>query len=132
MQFSARQDVTLKNYDAQSSFYGRCLSMGSWRDLQFYFQNSAITSTPLESSPLGELKYAISAGYDVRPKNKSIRKCKKMTLRDGRTWSLFCGLVQTSSDKFGYVRTRVKCYFSSTVSRTLSKFGPAPNLHAVF
>ena len=27
-------------------------------------QYSAITRTPLESSPLGELKYAISAGYD--------------------------------------------------------------------
>ena len=40
-------------------------------------QYSAITRTPLESSSLGELKYAISPGYDVRPKNKSIRKCKK-------------------------------------------------------
>ena len=40
-------------------------------------QYSTITSTPLESSSLGELKYAISPGYDVRPKNKSIRKCKK-------------------------------------------------------
>ena len=49
-----------------------------------------------------------------------------MTLRGGRTWSLYCGLVQTSSYKFGQVRTGVKRYFSSTVSRTLSKFGPAP------
>ena len=49
-----------------------------------------------------------------------------MTLRDGRTWSLYCGLVQTSSEKFGQVRTGVKRYFSSTVSRTLSKFGPLP------
>ena len=36
-----------------------------------------ITRTPLESSSLGELKYAISPGKDVRPKNKSFRKCKK-------------------------------------------------------
>ena len=36
-----------------------------------------ITRTPLESSRLGELKYAISAGQDVILKNKSIRKCKK-------------------------------------------------------
>ena len=49
-----------------------------------------------------------------------------MTLLDGRTWSLFCGLVKTGSDRFRQVRTRVKRYFSSTVSRTLSKFGPAP------
>ena len=42
-------------------------------------QYSAITHTPLESlrSWLGELKYAISAGYDVILKNKSIWKCKK-------------------------------------------------------
>ena len=40
-------------------------------------QYSAITRTPFESSRLGKLKYAISPGYDVRPKNKSIRKCKK-------------------------------------------------------
>ena len=39
-------------------------------------QYSAITHTPLESSRLGELKHAFSPGYDVRPKNKSIRKCK--------------------------------------------------------
>ena len=35
-------------------------------------QYSAITRTPLESSRLGELKNAISPGYDVRQKNKSI------------------------------------------------------------
>ena len=39
-------------------------------------QYSAITRTKLESSLLGELKYAISPGKDIRPKNKSIRKCK--------------------------------------------------------
>ena len=39
-------------------------------------QYSAITRAPLESSPSGEFKYAISPGYDVRPKNKSIQKCK--------------------------------------------------------
>ena len=35
-------------------------------------------------------------------------------------------------DKSGEVRTGVKRYFSSTVSHTQSKFGPPPNLHAVF
>ena len=92
---------------------------GLLEGLTILLQYRAITRTPLESSSLGELKYAISAGHYIRPKNKSIRKCKKMTLLDGHTWSLYCGLVQTSSDKFGQVRTRVKRYFSSTVSRTL-------------
>ena len=43
----------------------------------FLFQYSSISRTPLESSRLGELKYGISAGLDVRLKNTSIRKCKK-------------------------------------------------------
>ena len=43
----------------------------------FLFQYSSITRTSLESSQLGELKYAISAGLDVILKNKIIRKCKK-------------------------------------------------------
>ena len=43
----------------------------------FLFQYSSISRTKLESSRLDELKYAISAGYDVRLKNKSIQKCKK-------------------------------------------------------
>ena len=47
-----------------------------------------------------------------------------MTLRYERTWSLYCGQVRTGSDRFGQVRTGVKRYFSSTVSRTLSKFCP--------
>ena len=51
-------------------------------------QYSSIIRTKLESSRLGELKCAISAGYDVRLKNKSIRKCKKTTFCDERTWSL--------------------------------------------
>ena len=44
----------------------------------FLFQYSSMTSAPLESSPLGELKYAILPGYNVRLKNKSIRKCKNL------------------------------------------------------
>ena len=40
-------------------------------------QYSSISRTRFGSSLLGELKYAISAGYDVILKNKSIRKCKK-------------------------------------------------------
>ena len=36
------------------------------------------------------------------------------------------GQVRTGLDRFGQVRTGVKHYFSSTVSRTLSKFCPPP------
>ena len=43
----------------------------------FLFQYSSMTRAPLQSSRLGELKYAISPGQDVRLKNKSVRKCKK-------------------------------------------------------
>ena len=40
-------------------------------------QYSSISRTKLESSLLGELKCAISAGYDVILKNNSIRECKR-------------------------------------------------------
>ena len=56
----------------------------------FLFQYSSMTRAPLERCRLGELNYAISPGYDVRLKNKSVQKCKKMTLRDERIWSLYC------------------------------------------
>ena len=42
----------------------------------FLFQYSSMTRAPLESCPLGELKYTISSDQDVRLKNKSVRKCK--------------------------------------------------------
>ena len=43
----------------------------------FLFQYRSMTPAPLESSQLGELKYAILPGQHVRLKNKSVRKCKK-------------------------------------------------------
>ena len=42
-----------------------------------FLQYSSISRIKLESSLLGELKCAISAGHDVILKNNSIRKCKK-------------------------------------------------------
>ena len=54
MHFSAVPDVRLKNYSAWTSSH-------QWS---------------LESSQLGELKYAISARYDLRSKNNSFRKGK--------------------------------------------------------
>ena len=44
-------------------------------------QYSSISRTKLESSLLGELKCAISAGYNVILKNKSIQKCKNDIVR---------------------------------------------------
>ena len=44
---------------------------------------------------------------------------QKLTLHDERTWSLYCGQVQTGSERFWQVRTGVKHYFSSTVSHTV-------------
>ena len=72
MQFSAAQDVRLKNYLARSFFLWTVFKHGLLEGSTILLEYSAITRTPLESSRLGELKYAISPGYDVRPKNKSI------------------------------------------------------------
>ena len=90
-------------------------------------QYSAITRTPLKSSQLGELKYAISPGQDVRLKNNSVLKCKNDITRRAYMVTVLC----VGPDKSGQVRTGVKCYFSSTVRPTLFKFGPPPNLRAV-
>ena len=57
----------------QSTIFKHGLLEGSTILLQY----SSISHKNLESSLLGELKCAISAGYDVTLKNKSIRKCKK-------------------------------------------------------
>ena len=76
MQVSAGQEVRLKLRHSNlllSAVFNHGLLEGS----TFLFQYSFITRTKFESSRLGELKYAISAGYDVRLKNESPRKGKK-------------------------------------------------------
>ena len=64
-------------------------------------QYNSISRTKLESSLLGELKCAISAGYDVTLKNTSIRKCIK--------WH--CAMNVHGHCSMGYQRDR---YFFST------------------
>ena len=59
----------------------------------FLLQYSYKSHTLLESFQLGELKYAISAGQDVRP------KVQKLTLHDERIWSLYCEQVWTGLNK---------------------------------
>ena len=64
----------------------------------FLYQYSSITRTPFESSRLGELNYAISAGWDVILKNKSIQKYNKGSARRAFT-VLYCGQVRTGLGK---------------------------------
>ena len=122
MQFSAGQDVRLKNYRAQSSFYRRPFKHGLLDGSTFLFQYSSMTCAPLESCRLVELKYTISPGQHLRLKNNSIRKCKNDIVRRASMVTVLC----VGPDKSGQVRTGVKYYFSLTVSPTPLKFGPAP------
>ena len=75
MQFSPGQDVRLKFTVLALSIDG--LKHGLLEGSTCLFQYSSMTRAPLESCRLGELKYAISPGEDVRLKNKSVQKCKK-------------------------------------------------------
>ena len=70
-------------------------------------QYSSISCTKLESSGLCELKCAISAGYDVILKNKSIRKCKK--------WH--CATNVHGHYSMGYQRDRY--FFLNTASQAV-------------
>ena len=81
----------IKNLPRSKLFPSMAFKHGLLEGSTFLFQYSSMTRAPLESFRLGELKYAISPGQDVRLKNKSVRRCKKMTLRDERIWSLYCG-----------------------------------------
>ena len=72
MHFSAGQDVRLKNYGARTAFHQPSSSMG----IDNFISIQLHKSYAVESSRLGELKYAISAGYDIRLKNKSFQKAK--------------------------------------------------------
>ena len=75
--FFRRTERKTKNLERSKLFLLTVLKHGLLEGSTILLQYSAITRTPLKSSRLGELKYAISAGYNIRPKNKSIRKCKK-------------------------------------------------------
>ena len=121
MQISAGQDVRIKKQHSKlflSMAFKHELLEGS----TFLFQYSSMTRAPLESCRLGELKYAISPGQDVRLKNKSVRKCKNDIARRAYMVTVLC----VGPDKSGQVRKGVKYYFSSTVSPMLFKFLPPP------
>ena len=100
MHFSAWQDVRLKKSVLKlspSTIFNHGLLEGS----TFLSQYSSTSHSPLESSQLGELKYAISAGYDVRLKNKSLRKGEIHIVQQAYlVTDLWTGL-----DRFEQVRT---------------------------
>ena len=62
MQFSAGQDVRLKKLRRSELFLWTVVKHGLLEGSTILLKDSAITRTPMESSRLGEFKYAISAG----------------------------------------------------------------------
>ena len=62
MQFSAGQDVRLKNLPRSKLFLSMAFKYGLLEGSTILFPYSSMTRAPLESSRLGELKYAISPG----------------------------------------------------------------------
>ena len=75
--FCSRSGCNSKNLRRSNLFQLTTFKHGLLEGLTILLQYSSISRTKWESSLLGELKCAISAGYDVILKNKSIRKCKK-------------------------------------------------------
>ena len=95
-------------------------------------QYSAITRTPLESSSLGESKYAISPGWDERPKSKSIWKCKKWhcaTGVHGHCIANWLRQVRTGLDKSEQVWSAI---FPQPWVACCPNLAQPPNLRAVF
>ena len=75
--FFSRKGRNTKKLRRSNLFQLVICKHGLLEGLTILLQYSSISRTKLERSLLGELKCAISAGYDVILKNKSIRKCKK-------------------------------------------------------
>ena len=75
--FFSRTGCNTKKLRRSNLFQWTIFKHGLLEGSKMLLQCSSISQTKLESSLLGELKCAISAGYDVILKNKSIGKCKK-------------------------------------------------------
>ena len=88
MKFFSRTGRKTRKLQRSKLFLSTIFKHGLLEGSTFLFEYSFITYTKFESSGLGELKYADSAGYDVRLKNESLQEGKKLSLRDDRTWSL--------------------------------------------
>ena len=79
--FFSRTGHNIKKLRHSNLFQLTIFKHGLLEESTILLQYSSISCTKLETSLLGELKRAISAGYDVRLKNKSVRKCKKNIAR---------------------------------------------------
>ena len=75
--FFSRTGCNTKKLQRLNLFHLTIFKHGFLEGSTILLQYSSISRTKLESSLLGELKCAISAGCDVILKNKSIQKCKK-------------------------------------------------------
>ena len=88
--FFSRTGHNTKKLRRSNLFQLTIFKYGLLEGSRILLQYSTISRTKLESSLLGDLKCAISAGYDVTLKNKSIRKCKKLHCATNVhvTWSM--------------------------------------------
>ena len=83
MHFSAGQDVTIKKLQRSNLFQLTIFKHGLLEGSTTLLQYSSISRTKLESSRLGELKYALLAGYDIRLKNESFERAKRWHFTTG-------------------------------------------------
>ena len=74
--FFSRTERNTKKLRCSNLFQLTIFKHGLLEGLTILLQYISISRTKLESSLLGELRRAISAGYDVKLKNKSIQKGK--------------------------------------------------------
>ena len=70
----SRAGRKIKKLPRSKLFLSMAFKHGLLEGLTFLFQYSSMTRAPLESSRLGELKYAISPGQDLRQKSYGFRQ----------------------------------------------------------
>ena len=73
----SRTASKMKKLRRSKLFLSMVFKHGLLEGSTFLVQYRFITHKKLGSSRLGELKYAVLAGYDIRLKNESLRKGKK-------------------------------------------------------
>ena len=75
-------------------------------------QYRSISRTKLESSRLGEFKYALLAGYDIRLKNESLRKGKKWHFTTGVRGHCSMGCLRDRHYYFDTATQAVHCWIA--------------------
>ena len=107
-----RTESEMKKLRRSKLFLSMVLKDGLLEGSTFLFQYSFITHKKFESSRLGELKHAISAGYDVRLKNESPRKGKKMTFTTGVHGHCSMGCLRDRHYYFDTATQAVHCWIA--------------------